>query len=233
MNAFLPLFITELKFQWRHGFIIAAFVVTIVWALMLSLLPDDLRPFWFGVVAGVDIASIGLLFGFGLGVLDKNQKVIAAMRLTPIASWQLSLSRMVALGLLTSITLIILGVMVLSASELIPMFAGILLCSLFFAAVGVATSRRFNTVNGFMIFFALSGFIWAMPILYYSDVVSHWLWVLLPSGGALALIKQAVFEYNTFITILSYLSQLFWISLTLYLAERWAPISFEHRFGGH
>lgn len=233
MNAFLQLLITELKFQWRHGFIIAALVVTFVWALLLSLLPTELRSFWFGIVAGVDVTSIGLLFGFGLGVLDKNQKVVSAIRLTPIPSWMLSLARVIALGLLTGVTLILLGFMILPASDLLKMLPGILLCSLFFAGMGVASSRRFSTVNSFMVFFALSGFIWAMPILYYSDVVASRFWVFLPSGGSMALIKQAVFESSTMTSGLSYFSQVVWIGLTLYFAEKWAPASFEHRFGGH
>jgi fluoroquinolone transport system permease protein len=234
MNAFLSLLTTELKFQWRHGFVIAAGILTLVWVLLLSLLPDSLSAFWFGIVAILDISSIGLLFGFGLGVLDNSQESLIAVRLTPVKSWVISFARVTSLSLLMVITLLLLGFLILETPDSFLLGIGILLLSVFFSVVGVTTARRFNTVNQFMIFFAISGVIWAVPALYFADILTSNFWLAFPSSGAVIFLQAALIRELTLpIYFAASFSQIFWISLVFYLGEYWAPKNFQFRFGGH
>jgi fluoroquinolone transport system permease protein len=234
MNALVYLLLTELKFQLRHGFFIAAGIVTLVWVLLLSFLPNSLRPFWFGIVAILDLTSIGLMFGFGLGVLDKSQQTIVAIRLTPVKSWTLAAARIITLSLLMILTLTILSAMVLPTTRVWLLALGIVLSSVFFSAVGVTTARRFSTVNQFMIFFAVSGFVWAIPALYYADVFQSNLWLLFPSTGAVVFFKAAlVNDWGTPPFWLAATLQISWIAVVFLLGERWAYRNLENRFGGH
>ncbi len=233
LHAYLSLLATELKFQWRHGFIIAAIVITLVWAMFLSFLPQADRAFWFGVVAALDVSAIGLLFGFGLGVLDKTQQTITAIRLTPVNSSVLAMARISALTILMTATLMLIALIVLDFSTIPKVIAGVFSMSLFFSAMGVTASRRFGNINQFIIFFAFSSLIWALPILYYADILTSKAWLLLPSGGATALLSLS-FKTPTLNELLfSLLIQIIWIDAVIYLGERWASVQFEHRFGGH
>jgi len=233
MNAFVQLLQTELKFQWRHGFILAAIVVTLVWAALLSVMPAEHRPFWFGIVSALDVSSIGLLFGFGLGVLDKNQAAIFAIRLTPAPSWFSAFARMCSLTLLITATLGSLAFMVLEASTAIKMLPGIILCGSFFSTLGITAARRFATMNSFIVFFATSSIIWAMPAIYYAELVSSPIWLALPSAGAMVFFRGAFDSVPAGLLLFGFALQAFWTVLTFYLGERWASISFAYRFGGH
>jgi fluoroquinolone transport system permease protein len=174
------------------------------------------------------------MFGFGLGVLDKSQQTIVAIRLTPVRSWMLAAARVMTLSLLMIMTLAILSVMVLPATHVLLLAIGIVLSSVFFSVVGVTTARRFSTVNQFMIFFAVSGFVWAVPALYYADVLGSNLWLLFPSSGAVVFFKAALTTDGVIPTYwLAALIQLSWISVAFYLGEHWAPTSLDNRFGGH
>lgn len=232
-RAYISLLGTELKFQWRHGFIIAAIVITLVWAMFLSFLPQAERAFWFGVVAALDVSSIGLLFGFGLGVLDKNQQTITAIRLTPVSSSVLALARVSALTILMTFTLALIALIVLDLSVLYKVVLGIFSMSLFFSAIGVTASRRFGNINQFILFFAFSGIVWAMPILYYADILTSKAWLFLPSGGATALLTMSFKTLTLYELLFALLIQIIWIDVVFYLGERWASVQFEHRFGGH
>lgn len=233
MTRFLSLLSTELKFQWRHGFIIAAFIVTLVWALLLGLLPDELKLFWFGIVAALDVSSIGLLFGYGLGVLDKNQHAISAIRLTPVASINIALARVISLSLLVIVTLLCLALLSLSLGQTAAVLPGIIFMSIFFSALGVTASRRFASINQFILFFALSSIVWALPILYYADIVSSLGWLFLPSGGAMLFFKNSITSESFSLLLIASLVQLCWSVLVFYLGERWTPLNYAHRFGGY
>ena len=233
MNPFIALFITELKFQWRHGFVAAAIIITVVWAGLISLLPMSLRSFWFGIVAGIDVAAIGLLFGYGLGALDKSQQIMIAIRLTAVRSYFLGLARLAALSLLPTITLMVLAFLVLTPIKALQATPGIILCSVFFSSVGITAARRFKSINQFIIFFALSGALWAIPILYFADIVQSSIWLLLPSGGAMALLRLAFEPLPGLIILTAIVAQLLWIGVCFLLGEHWASTNFEHRFGGH
>ena len=233
MIPFGAMLLTELKFQWRHGFIIAAAVVTIVWALLLNFLPDAQKAFWFGIVTALDVASIGLLFGFGLGMLDRNQRAVLAIRITPVHSWVLAAARIVSLSLLLTVTLFVLGLLVLEWATVLRLSLAIVLNAVFFSTIGVTCARYFVTVNQFIIFFALSGAVWALPILYYSELVSSILWLSLPSSGGTLMLKLGFSELPHSTLLLAIAFQIVWIGLAFFAGERWAPKTLEHRFGGH
>ncbi len=233
MNSFALLLLTEFKFQWRHGFVAAAAIVTLIWAALLSLLPAEQRPFWFSIVASIDVSAIGLLFGYGLGMLDGSQHISPALRLTPIRSIWLALSRLMALSALTILTLSLLAVVIMPLQQAFALFPGIILCAFFFSSVGITAARRLASINQFLIFFALSGMVWAVPILYLAGLLESPIWVLLPSGGATALLKFGVENTPLVMSVMACIIQLLWTVVCVYFGERWAAVNYEHRFGGH
>lgn len=196
MRALLAL---EWRLQWRHGFWAAALVLTLVWFALLSLLPPWQRPFWFGIVAAIDITAIGILFGFGLSVLERNQNVSQPLRMTPVPRWQVLLARALWLAVMMVIIQVVLAVPLLAWGAVVLMLPGMLLNALFFACVGVWVAKICQTLNQFIVFFSLSGLLWALPILAYSDVLQWPFWWLLPSGGAcylLAIGSQNLFGWQ-------------------------------------
>lgn len=233
MRQLRALLLTELKFQWRHGFVAAAIAIVVVWVALLSLLPPEPRPFWFGIITAVDVTSIGLLFGFGLGILDSDQGPIYAIRLTPVPAWLPAVARGLSLSLLIVVSLAFLGGLIMPVATVLSMLPGVLLCAVFFSFMGVTAARRLATVNQFMVFFALSGVIWAVPVLYYAGLVDSPAWLLLPSAGAMVFLQLGFTDIPAPLLGAALAMQAGWIAAAFLLGERWAPRLLSHRFGGH
>jgi fluoroquinolone transport system permease protein len=233
MSALGALFVTELKYQWRHGFIAAALIITIVWAALLSLVPTELRAFWFVIISMIDIASIGLMFGYGLGVLDRSQETVFALRLTPIKSWYTALARSVSLTILTSITLVTLAIATLSLQECLRLVPGIIMTAIVFSVSGVSMSRRFHSINQFIIFFSATGVVWVLPILYFANLLDSTFWIFLPSGGSALLFKNALEPASYLLISLAIVCQIGWLIVLFIFGERWASRVYDNRFGGY
>lgn len=230
MNGWRVLLVTETRFFWRQGLVIAAIVLTLVWAALLHLTPATDRLFWLGLVAGMDVIAMGLLFGFGLGLLDQNQGTLTAWRLTPVPGLWFSLSRTLLLSGLLSVCLILLALLVLPVTTVWPRLPGFVLLSIQAALAGQLFGRWLSDLNGFIVATALSGPIWALPFFGYAgwmDGFLPWLWPL--SGGLYWLTDSA---FHSPLTLTSFtLVQLGWILITAHLVERLAPRHLGHRLG--
>ncbi|WP_119396230.1 hypothetical protein [Salinibius halmophilus] len=227
------LLVLEWRLQWRHGFWAAAGVLTLVWFGLLWLLPAWDRAFWFGIVAAVDITAIGLLFGYGLSVLEGNQNVQQPVRMTPVRSWQIMLARVFWLWLMMTTVQIALALPLLPWGAVLLMAPGMLLNALFFACVGVLVPKICQSLNQFIVLFSLTGILWALPILAYADVVQLPYWWLLPSGGGCYLL--AIGSQNLFGWQLGAagVAQFIWALVALGWALKWDARSGGHRFGGN
>lgn len=226
------LLVLEWRLQWRHGFWLAASVITLAWFGLLWLLPAWDRAFWFGIVAAVDITAIGLLFGYGLSVLEANQNVQQPVRMTPVKTWQLLLARVVWLWLMMASIQLALALPLLPWGALLLMLPGMLLNALFFACVGVLVAKICQCLNQFIVLFSLTGLFWAAPILAYADILQWPFWWVLPSGGAVYLL--AIGSQNLFGWQLGAagVAQFAWALLAFTWALRWDTRTAGNRFGG-
>lgn len=230
MSRWWILVAAEARLFWRQGLIIAAVVLTLVWAALLQLLPVGSRQFWFGLVAGLDVMSMGLLFGFGLGLLDQNQRTLTAWRLTPVPALWFGMSRTLLLSGLLSGCLVVMALLVLPAMTVWPLIPGFLLLAIQAALAGQLFGRWLSSLNGFILATALSGPIWALPFFGYvgwMDGVLPWLWPL--SGGLYWLTEAALLSSLTLLWIS--LVQLGWILVLAWMVEHLAPRHLGHRLG--
>ena len=230
MNRWRVLVAAEVRLFWRQGLIIAALVLTLVWAALLQLTPADSRLFWLGLVAGMDVIAMGLLFGFGLGLLDQNQGSLTAWRLTPAPALWFSLSRTLLLSGLLSLCLLLLALLVLPVTTLWPHLPGFLLLSMQAALAGQLFGRWLSDLNGFILATTLSGPLWALPFFGYvgwMDGFLPWLW---PLSGGLYWLTEDAFRSPLLLAWIS-LVQLVWFFVTAYRIEQLAPRHLGHRLG--
>lgn len=226
------LLLLEWRLQWRHGFWAAAAVLSLVWLGLLSLLPAWDRAFWFGIVAAIDITAIGLLFGYGLAVLEENQQVQQPLRMTPIKSWKIHLSRVLWLFTMMLLIQLALAIPLLPWGAVLLMTPGIVLNALFFACLGVLVPKLCRSLNQFIVLFSLTGILWALPILAYAQVVQWPFYWLLPSGGACYLLSigsQNVFGWQLGA---AGIAQFAWAVVAFCWALKWDARSSGGRFGG-
>ena len=230
MSGWRALLVAEARLFWRQGLVVAAIVLTLVWAALLHLIPPADRLFWLGLVAGMDVIAMGLLFGFGLGLLDQVQGTLTAWRLTPAPALWFSLSRTLLLSGLLTVCLLLLALLVLPSATVWPHLPGFVLLAIQAALAGQVFGRWLSDLNGFILAIALSGPVWALPFLGYAgwlDGPLPWLWPL--SGGLYWLTEDALNSPGSLAWITGL--QLGWILISAGLVERLAPRHLGHRLG--
>lgn len=230
MKTFRTLVAAEMRLFWRQGLIAAALVLTLVWAALLHLPPVSGRLFWFGLVAGMDVIAMGLLFGFGLGLLDQAQGTLTAWRLTPVPAAWFGLSRILLLSGLLALCLSILAGLTLPFTTVGARLPGLILLAVQASVAGQLFGRWLSDLNGFIWATALTGPIWALPFLGFAGWMNGpmpWIW---PLSGGLYWLTDAAFESPLALALIT-LGQLGWILALAWLSERLAPRHLGHRLG--
>lgn len=229
MTAFTALMTAEARLFWRQGLVAAAAVLTLVWVGLLHLTPSDDRLFWLGLVSGMDVTAMGLLFGFGLGLIDRNQGTLIAWRLTPAPTWLFGVCRVLVMtGLLTA-CLVTLSILTVGPVVLLTHGPGLVLLALEASLIGLVFGRGVRDLNGFIIAQMLTLPIWVLPFLGYAGWLEGalpWLW---PMSGGLYWLHPAPTPPLALATIS--LVQVVWIVTTAWLAEWLAPRHLGHRAG--
>lgn len=230
MTALLALLRTEALLYRRQGILAAALVLSLVWAALLQLLPMAERLFWFGLVAGMDVTAMGLLFGFGLGLLDQQQGTLQAWRLTPAPAGCFTLARALMLTLLLMVSLTLLACLTLPPEHWWPRLPGLVLLSAQSALVGIVCGRLLRDINQFIVLMTLTGPFWALPFLGYSGVLpGPWPWMWPMSAGLYWLGEHPWQSPWLLVAVTS--GALVWAGLEYWLSERLAPLHLGHRFG--
>lgn len=232
MNALSALLLAEARLYWRQGFLAAALVLSLVWAALLHLAPVGDRLYWFGLVASLDVTAMGLLFGFGLGLLDQQQGVLTAWRLTPVRAGWFTLARALMLGLLLLSSLVLLALLTLYTEPWWTRLPGLVLLSGQAALVGIVCGRLLRDINQFIVLMVVTTPLWALPYPGYSGWIGGplpWLWPF--SGGLFWFTPEPWARPLALAATAS--GALAWWLLSLWLAERFAPRHLGHRLGTH
>lgn len=230
MTPLLALLRAESLLFWRQGLVAAALVLSLVWAGLLHLLPSDARLFWFGLVAGLDVTAMGLLFGFGLGLLDQRQDVIRAWRLTPVPACYFSLARTLMLSLLLMLSLILLAALTLTVDQWLHRLPGLALFSIQASLIGVLCGRLLININPFILAMTLTGPVWALPFLGYAQWLGGplpWLW---PLSSGLYWMGESPWQHPISLAAVTLLG-LVWCGATFWLGERLAALHLGGRLG--
>jgi len=230
MTGWRALLAAESRLFWRQGLVLAALILTGVWAALLQLTPPADRLFWLGLVAGMDVIAMGLLFGFGLGLIDQVQGTLTAWRLTPVPALWFSLSRTLLLSGLLTACLLLLAFLVLPSATVWPRIPGFVLLAIQAALAGQVFGRWVSDLNGFILATTLSGPVWALPFLGYAgwlDGPLPWLW---PLSGGLYWLTEDAFAHPVSLAWITG-GQFVWILGSFELSERLAPRHLGHRLG--
>lgn len=230
MKALPALLRAEGLLFWRQGFVAAALALSLVWATLLHLLPTDTRLFWFGLVASLDVTAMGLLFGFGLGLLDQQQGVAQAWRLTPVPAFFFSLARTLVLSLLLMLSLVLLAALTLTAELWLARLPGFALMSVQASLIGIVCGRLLRNINQFILLMTVTGPFWALPFFGYAGWLNGplpWLW---PLSASLFWLMDNPWQTPVLLTALT-LGGLFWWAVSFWLAERLAALHLGHRIG--
>lgn len=182
----------DLAFQWKQGFFLVYVILTGMYLVVLSLLPDTWVPVAAPVVIFSDPAALGLFFIGGILMLEKTQGVLHAVFVSPLKTTEYLISKIFTLTCISMLA----GAAIAGLGPGVRFNWYILLLSIFFASVfftlcGIVICAGCRTVNQYFIKMIPYMILLVLPclsILY--DPCARWASVI-PSVAALRLLFGA------------------------------------------
>ena len=140
----------DIHFQWKYGFYFIYFILTLLYVCAIAALPEHWKNNIAAIMIYSDPAAMGLFFMGAIVLLEKSQKVLNAMVVSPVKVSEYILSKTVALIAISTIIAMILG-LVSGSNHLLGIAVGTALTSAIFTMLGIIAAPRISNLNQFLI----------------------------------------------------------------------------------
>ena len=140
----------DIHFQWKYGFYFIYFILTLLYVCAIAALPEHRKNNIAAIMIYSDPAAMGLFFMGAIVLLEKSQKVLNAMVVSPVKVSEYILSKTVALIAISTIIAMILG-LVSGSNHLLGIAVGTALTSAIFTMLGIIAATRISNLNQFLI----------------------------------------------------------------------------------
>ena len=140
----------DLHFQWKYGFYFIYFILTLLYVCAIAALPEHWKNNIAAIMIYSDPAAMGLFFMGAIVLLEKSQKVLNAMVVSPVKVSEYILSKTVALIAISTVIALILG-LVSGSNHLLGIAVGTALTSAIFTMLGIIAATRISNLNQFLI----------------------------------------------------------------------------------
>ena len=140
----------DIHIQWKYGFYFIYFILTLLYVCAIAALPEHWKNNIAAIMIYSDPAAMGLFFMGAIVLLEKSQKVLNAMVVSPVKVSEYILSKTVALIAISTIIAMILG-LVSGSNHLLGIAVGTALTSAIFTMLGIIAATRISNLNQFLI----------------------------------------------------------------------------------
>ncbi|WP_274363315.1 ABC transporter permease [Paenibacillus thermotolerans] len=212
----------DIRLQLRQGFYAAYVIISAVYIVLLrSIGSGEAKEMAEIVITFSDPSMLGFYFVGGLVLLEKNQRILDPLMVTPLRVREYLMSKVISLAFLSAMagSVVRLGAFGLGG-HWFGFVAGMLLTSIFFTLFGLGVAVRCCTVNQYFIESTLSALVFTLPVLDAVHVWSTPLFYLLPSKASLLLIESMFSRLGVWEYVYGFGSLIVWIVLAYVWADR-------------
>ena len=212
----------DIKFQIRHGFYYAYAFVSILYIVLLRLMPAETRNYLSILVLLTDPTVLGFFFIGGIVLLEKDQSILSSLFVTPLKVHEYIMAKLVSLTLLSLLSSAAIAFLSTPGSfDPMLIVIAVVPSSVFFTLAGIALAVRVKSITGYIIAspFFLTPFI--LPLFGFLKLFSFPLNYLLPGYGTLQLLEGA---YNGILfadAVYSTVLLLIWCMISYIWAGKW------------
>jgi len=214
----------DMRFQFRHGFYYAYAVLTILYIVILRLLPEAYRFPALTVILFADICALGFFFVGAIVLLEKGQNIAQSLFVTPLRLSEYLLAKQISFLILSvsSAAAIMLGATIWG-KDMIWFAMGVILSASVYTLFGLVFATRARHVNDYFVKALGIGLIISSPILTYAGLFDTQLFYLLPTRATLILLDVLANDYSTGEKVYAFSSLFIWLAIT----SIWAWVRFE------
>ncbi len=187
----------DISFQFRHGFYYAYAVLTVLYIVLLRILPDTLVFPALTLILFSDICTLGFFFIGAIVLLEKGQNLTDSLFVTPLRLQEYLLSKIISFLLLsfTSAALIVVGGGALG-QDMIWFTFGVILSASIYTLFGLIFAARARHVNDYFVRALGIGLLISLPVVAYIGLFEAQLFDLFPTRATLILLDVLGKDYT-------------------------------------
>ena len=182
----------DIRFQWKQGFYLVYILITIIYLIILSFLPQDVLSIALPLVVFSDPSVLGLFFIGGIIMLEKAQGVLSVLMVSPLRTIEYVFSKVISLALVSVLAAFaITGFSKCENVNWFLLFLSAILTSGIFTMCGIIINAGCETVNQYMIKTIPYMLLFILPCVSLIGFPGSWAFTLVPSVAALRLMLGA------------------------------------------
>ena len=192
----------DILLQFRQGFYYATAFLLLVWLGTLSLLPANMSAVAPAVLLTNMVVTTFFFVG-GLVLLEKGQRVLEGLIVSPLRPEEYLISKIASLGLIAVVESLIIVIGGLLLGFLVGpinwfwLTLGLIVDAIVFTLLGFLMIVRYDSINEFMMPAALVIALFELPAIVYFGFPESILFYILPTQGPLLLLQQAFSPITT------------------------------------
>ena len=205
----------DMTFQWKYGFYALYFLMIIIYLVVFSFFKGDIKDTIVSICVYSDPAAMGMFFMGALILLEKSQRIINSIAVSPVTAEEYILGKLISIGIISEIVGIVLMIQ-RSPVNYFLCAVGIFAGSVIFSLCGIIVGAKIQSLNQYIIWtlpFEIVGFV---PVILYRI---GFLWdnrlMLLHPGCAV----MQLLEGNTDMVLISVISILVWSVILFWPAD--------------
>ncbi|MEA4982420.1 MAG: hypothetical protein VB066_06845 [Paludibacter sp.] len=182
----------DMRFQMKQGFYLVYVMITIMYLIILSFLPQKILSFAMPLVVFSDPSVLGLFFIGGILMLEKIQGVLTVLVVSPLRTIEYILSKVISLALVSVlVAFAITGFSSYEDVNWLLLFLSTILTSGIFTMCGIMINAGCQSVNQYMLKTIPYMLLFVLPCFSLIGFPYSWLFTLVPSVAALRLMLGA------------------------------------------
>ena len=208
-----------MRFQLRHGFYTAYAVLSVMYIILIRLLPDTLAGPALTLILFSDICALGFFFIGAIILLERGQNITQSLFVTPLRLSEYLLAKQISFLILSlmSAFLIVLGVSAFKGDVLWFSY-GLIMSSSVYTLFGVYFAAKARHVNDYFVRALGIGLFISLPVVAYLNLFDTVLFNVFPTHATLILLDVLEHNYSGSEKIYAGLNLLTWVIVLSFFA---------------
>lgn len=211
----------DIKFQFKYGFYFIYAIMVFFYIVLLGFLPDAWKGNATAIILFTDPAALGFFFIGGIILLEKGERVLDVLFVSPLKVWEYILAKAVSLGVISVLTGLVIAITSLGLSvKIFFLVLSLLSGSGFYTFIGIAVGVKAKSVNQFLIVTIPAEVILSAPPTLLLFGMKSLLLELMPGSLILRLLQWCTGQPSSASPLLMLTGLLLWCIPAFYFALR-------------
>lgn len=184
----IKLILGDIHFQFKYGFYFIYILFSALYVFLLFIFPETWREKAVSIMIYSDPAAMGLFFMGAIVLLEKSQRVLNALAVSPVKEIEYVIAKTISLMLISVLVSLVLA-LAAGLRNIPEVLLATALTSIIFTLLGLIAATKINSLNQYIIMTApLELICFVPPIIYLfvPSVIMQWY----PLNGSMALISN-------------------------------------------